>query len=165
MKGYRKMKKSSVVLVLVLAAGSLAFAGLGGFGWLDSLGILGEERHLRVRVDTYWQARVEDDAGTIATYEHPLQMAVMEEGLLNTLNYEIVDLVIDGEKAVATVNLRSRLRHPILSPKVREVQVQDRWEHYQGRWYREQFPVGLSDTIRDLQGQWQPPTQTPTGDE
>ncbi len=159
------MKKSILVLVLVLAAGSLAFAGLGGFGWLDSLGILGEERHLRARVDTYWQARVDNDAGTIATCEHPLQMAVIEEGLLDTLNYEIVDLVIDGEKAVATVNLRSRLRHPMFAQMVREVQVQDRWEHYQGRWYREQHTVGLTDTLRDMQGQWQPPTQTPTGDE
>jgi len=159
------MRKSIVALVLVLAAGSLAFAGLGGFGWLDSLGILGEERHLRTRVEAYWQARVDSDAGTIATYEHPLQTGVVQEGLLDTLSYEIVDLVIDGEKAVATVNLRSRVRHPMFSNMDREVQVQDPWERYQGRWYREVHPVGLKDSLRDMQGLWQPQTQTPTDGE
>ena len=156
------MKKSIVGLVLLLAAGSLAFAGLGGLGWLGSLGILGEERHLRSRVEAYWQARVDNDAGTIADCEHPRQMGILQEGLLDTEKYEIVDLVIDGEEAVATVNFRSRLRHPMLSQKVRDVEVQDRWEHYQGRWYREQHPVGFLDTVKDLQGLWEPPTETPT---
>jgi hypothetical protein len=151
------VRKGLIGLVLVVLAGGVAFTALDGMAWLDSLGIRGEERLLRSRMEAYWQARVDRDYEGILKHAHPLQRIVPSPGTLHTLAYELGDIEIDGDEAVADVTMTTRLQHPILSRHERTVSIRDQWVRYEGVWYKDVRPVGYGQILQDLQGKWESP--------
>jgi hypothetical protein len=152
------LKKVLVGLGLGVAGMALTVNAMGGVEWLDSLGLLGQQRALASRVRGYWNARVGNDLQRMARYVHPLQEAIPDPGMLITDSYDLEKLEIEGDTALATLKVRSRLKHPILSAKQREVELRSRWVRYQGHWYQDVTPVGLADTIKYYRGEWTPPT-------
>jgi len=151
------MKKAAIGLVLVLTLGG-AVAAMGGMSWLDSTGLRGQERLLNSRIDAYWDARKGGDIETMAAYIHPLQESVPEVGMLVTEAYELQDLSIDGDRAMSTVSVRSRLKHPIFSSRERTVELKTAWVRYHGKWYKDVTPSTITDAIKQYQGKWTPPT-------
>jgi hypothetical protein len=160
------MKKKTMKLAM-LGLGLAAAAGALGWGathpeWLGKLGLQSPERTLRSRIDGYWQARVQGDLSQMAQYIHPLQGGVPDPGMLVTESYELEDVQIDGDSAVAMLRVRSRLKHPILSARERDTELQSRWVRYEGQWYQDVSPIGLNQAIKMYNGEWTPPTAAPT---
>jgi len=153
------MKKLIVVAVLiVLIAGGIAFSMLGGMSWIDSMGLRGQERLLRGRVATYWQARIDQDLEKMAEFEHPLADGVAEGGLLVTESYRIDGIEISGDEAISEVTIVTYIKHPLLSGTTRELQMRDPWVRYEGEWYRDVHPTSFSDIIKSAQESAHPET-------
>lgn len=153
------MKKKIVFATLgVLALGAIAVQALGGMAWLDSLGFRGEEHRLRHSIEAYWQARVEGDLSGMAAFMHPLQTDLVQPGLLITEAYELLDLTLEEDQATASILVRSRVKHPRFSSIVREGSIESRWVKYEGEWYLEPQPIGVTNAIRQRRGEWVPPT-------
>lgn len=145
------MRKYLIGIVLLLVVGGFAFVSLGGIKWLDSMGFRGQERVLRSRIVGYWDARLDGDRDLIAQYQHPEQKEVFDPGMLVTESYDFVDLQIDGDTAVAKVDLVTYIKHPMLSAHTQEAQVRDEWVLVDGTWYRAVQPVSLGQMIRAMQ--------------
>jgi len=129
--------------------------------WLDERGLRGSARQAESRMRGYWEARVAGDLEALSNYLHPMQTQIVQPGMLVTEAYEIHGVAVDGERATASVKVRSRLKHPVLSAKVREVELQSSWIKYEGQWYLEPQPIGLADSIRKRRGEWVSPIQAP----
>lgn len=151
------MKKLMIGLVVSLTVGGLAVAALGGMSWLDDLGLRGPERQVRSRMLGYWEARLKADMQGMGEFIHPAQTTLPNPGMLVTEAYEIQDLAVDGDAAVATVKLRSRLKHSLFSQMTREVTIEDRWVRYKGQWFKQPGPVTMYDAIQSHRGRWTPP--------
>jgi len=145
------MRKYLIGIVLLLVVGGFAFVSLGGIKWLDSMGFRGQERVLRSRVEGYWEARLKGNAQEVAQFQHPDQREVFDPGMLVTESYEIVDLRVDGDTAVANVDLVTYIKHPLLSAHTQDAQVRDEWVQVDGTWYRAVQPVSLGQMIRAMQ--------------
>ncbi|MFQ5767233.1 MAG: hypothetical protein ACE5ID_04540 [Acidobacteriota bacterium] len=153
------MKRIAMLAVLAVLGGGAAFAWVGGLSWLDSLGLRGDEALLRSRVEAYWQARVEGEMEKQVPYIHPLQKSIPEPGMLITEKAKVLDLRLDGDEAYATVDMTVRLKHAILGNKEREVKLEDKWVRYQGEWYKDVHPVGLTNIIKEAEGKWKNPAE------
>jgi hypothetical protein len=105
----------------------------------------------------YWEARLKADMQGMADYIHPAQETLPNPGMLVTEAYEIQNLAVDGDAAVATVKLRSRLKHSLFSQMTREVTIQDKWVRYKGQWFKQPSPVTMHDAIKAFRGEWTPP--------
>jgi len=145
------MKRFALLLIVAAAALGGLFALAGGMDWLTATGLLGQERLVRSRLDGYWQARVKGNLEEMAQYIHPEQRGIPDPGMLNTERYEVKSLAIDGERAVAVVDLRARLTNPVLAGITRDVTTQDVWVMHAGRWYREKQPVGIHSILKKAQ--------------
>ena len=152
------MKKILIGSVMALGIGGAAFAAMGGLSWLDAMGLRGETRLVATRVDAYWKARVAGDLEKMSSYLHPLQETLPAPGMLVTEGYELKDVTVDGETALAKLTVQSRLKHPVLSSQQRTVELDTQWVKYEGKWYLAQSPANIYDTIRAYQGKWTPPT-------
>jgi hypothetical protein len=152
------MKKILLGSAVVVAMGALALSAMGGTAWLDSKGLRGERRLVESRLNGYWDARVAGDMNKLAAYVHPLQGAISDPGMLVTESYTVNEVTVDGEMAQANVTVKSRLKHPILSSREREVEMNDKWVLYQGQWYKGLTPRTLTEVIENKKGKWTPPT-------
>lgn len=156
------MRKTFVIgSAVLLLAGGASFAAFGGMNWLDSLGLRGPERQVRTRVVGYWEARLANDPVRMAPYIHPLQQSLVGAGPLTTETYELQDLVVNGEEAVATVHLRARVRNALVTSGPREVTIKDRWVRHEGQWFKEPGSNTIQDAIKRYKGQWTPPGVEP----
>ena len=153
------MKKLIIGIGLIIAASGFAFTTMGGMSWLDSMGLRGEDRLVRSRMVGYWDARVAADVESMADFIHPAQPMVFQSGMLITENYELQELEVEGDHAVATVKLTSRIKHALFSSKSRDVTIQDGWVRYKGTWYKEPGPVTFKDAIDHYRGTWVPPVE------
>jgi hypothetical protein len=159
------MKKKTVKLA-TLGLGLAAAVGALGWGathpeWLGKLGLQSPERVLRGRINGYWTARVDGDLREMARYIHPLQGAVPDPGMLVTESYELEKVQIEGDTAMAVLRVQSRLKHPILSSRQRDTELESRWVRYKGQWYQDVAPIGLNEAIKMYNGEWTPPTEAP----
>ncbi len=151
-------KKLFIGLAFVLLVGGIAFTATGGMTWLDAAGLRGTERMVESRINAYWQARMESDTEKMADFVHPLQGSVMAPGMLQTLEYELKDVELEGDTAFVTVKVKSRLKHPIFSSRTRELDMKSRWVRFEGRWVRDVVPSGIREAIQAHRGEWVPPT-------
>jgi len=145
------MKKLVIIVVLILIAGGVAFATLGGMSWLDSTGLRGQERLLKGQIEAYWQARIDQDMETMAEFEHPLSDGVADAGMLVTDSYSIDRIEVNGDEALSVVKLVTHIKHPLLSGRTREVNMRDIWVRYEGEWYRDVHPTSFSDIIKSAE--------------
>ena len=153
------MKKVIIGLVLALGLGGLAVTANGGLSWVDSLGLRGQERLVKSRIENYWQARMDEDVDGMSRFVHPLQQSVAQPGMLVTESFELGDVTIDGDSATAQLTVKHRLRHPVLSSRDRTVELNTRWVRYEGKWYRDVTPVGMYEAIKSYRGEWISPTE------
>jgi len=154
------IKRILMAIVLGLALGSVAFAAAGWMGWLDSLGVMGDERLLRSRVLAYWQARYDQDYEAIRTFHHPLQELVPDPAMVLTESFELQDLQMGEDEALAIIHVVSRVKHPILSGRTRDRTLKDRWVRYKGNWYKDLAPAGYGQVLEYLQGKWDRPGES-----
>lgn len=151
------MKKFVFGFVLLLLLGGVAFKVLGGMTLLDGMGLRGDERQVRSRMDAYWDARVQGDLQEMAEYAHPQESSFMQPGALITEAFEIQSVELREDKAVATVKVRSRIKQAAFSSRTRELVIKDPWVRFEGNWYQEPGPVTMQDLIRQYRGEWTPP--------
>jgi hypothetical protein len=154
------MKKVLIGAGLCISAAAVTVNAMGGVEWLDSTGMLGQERALSSRVRGYWNARVDNDLERMARFIHPLQGEVSDPGILVTNSYELRDLTIDGDSATAMLKVKSHLKHPILSNKEREVELHSRWVRYEGKWYQDVVPGTLAEALKQDRGEENTPAQS-----
>lgn len=159
------MRKMLLGTTLALALTGAAFTAFGGPSWLDATGLRGEDRLVASRLAAYWQARMEGNPEAMVEYVHPLQESVPENGLLVTEGYEIHDVAVDGDTAIASLTVKSRLKHPLLSHRERVVEMKSRWVKYEGKWYTAPAPTNVVDAIKAQQGLWTPPAAAPVTDD
>lgn len=146
------MKRLVLFLIVAVAAGGSLFALAGGKDWLTANGFLGQERLLRSRLDGYWQARVKGDLAAMAQYIHPEQRGIANPGgLLTTEKYEVKSLEINGERAVAVVDMRARVSTPSMAGFTRDITTKDVWVKQAGGWYREKQLVGINSILKKAQ--------------
>lgn len=159
------MNKVVLSLAGVLLCGGLAFGAMGGIAWIDSLGLRGAEKQAQSRIEGYWNARLDNDLDAMAGYIHPAQTTIMDPGMLITEAYELRDVEVAGDEAVAKVWLRSRIKHAMFSGKTRELEINDHWTRFRGQWYKTPGPLTIKDAIDAYQGNWKPPTieEAPAG--
>jgi hypothetical protein len=153
------MKKVLIVLAGVVAVAGITVQAMGGVAWLDSMGLRGQEKLVESRLKAYWDARVDGDLARMSEFIHPLQEAVPDPGMLVTESYEIADLTVAESVADARLQVKSRLKHPILSSRERDVELVNRWVKYEGNWYVDVTPIGLNDVIKKHKGEWTHPSQ------
>ncbi len=151
-------KKWMAGLAVVLVAGGAGVMALGGMSWIDEMGLRGEERRVRSRMEGYWQARVAEDVDKMSKYAHPAQPIVPQPGTLITEAFEIEGIALDGERAVATTKIRTHIKHTQFTSKSKEITLEDPWVRFDGTWYREPRPTTLQDMMKSLRGEWVPPT-------
>lgn len=156
------MKKLVIGSLAVVALSGIAMTAMGGMSWIDTLGLRGDKHLLQSRVNAYWQARVAGDLEHMAQYTHPLQESVAEPGMLVTEGYELHEIEVNGEEAIAKLTVHSRLKHPVLSARDRTIEMSTKWVKYEGKWYTALAPTNIYDAIRNFQGQWTPPTAKAT---
>ncbi len=161
------MKRWVLGLLAVGIVGG-GFVLAGGVGWLDSTGMLGQDRLVRSRVEAYWQARRAGDLTEMSRYEHPEQQWSADPKMLETAAYEIRSIEIDGEEAVAVVAFTARLKHPQFSRLDREIVANDRWVRYDGDWHREKHPMNIKELLGEARQRLHPsgkPAPDETGSE
>lgn len=154
------------LLAIVVMGGGFVLAG--GVGWLESTGMLGQDRLVRSRVEGYWQARLEGDLAKMAGFEHPEQQWSADPKMLETAKYEIRSIEIDGDEAVAVVAFTARLKDPKLSRFNREIVANDRWIRYEGNWHREKHPMNIKELLGEARQRLHPsgkPAPDETGSE
>lgn len=165
------MKKPVILGLATVTVAIFGFLALpAGRAWLTASGLLGEERLIRSRVERYWNARVDGDLATMSRYQHPEQPEVAEGGMLVTESFEIRSIQIDGDQAVATIKMHTRLKQPRLSTFERDIIAEDRWVRLDGEWRRDKRPANLRELLRGVQGQLHPsddsaPDESTPGDE
>jgi hypothetical protein len=152
------MKKTVVIgSAVLLLAGGASFAAFGGMTWLDSMGLRGSERQARTRIVGYWEARVANDPVKLAPFVHPSQQTLVSSGPLTTEAFEVQEVVVGGDTAVATVHIRARVRNALVTSGPREVTVKDRWVRHEGQWFKEPGAGTIQDAIKRYQDERTPP--------
>jgi hypothetical protein len=151
------MKKVVLVTAALLLCGGVAFGAMGGLAWIDALGLRGAERQARSRIAGYWNARLDNDVNALAEFVHPAETMIIDPGMLVTEAYELRDVAVEGDEAVAKVWLRSRIKHAMFSGKTRELEIADHWTRFRGQWYKTPGPNTIKDAIDAQRGLWKPP--------
>ncbi len=80
-----------------------------------------------------------------------------QTGLLVTESYDLKGVEVNGDRATATIEVVSRLKHPRLGQQRLEKTVVEGWVLYEGQWYRAPGPVTFGDKIKAVSGTWVPP--------
>ncbi|MCP3979812.1 MAG: hypothetical protein GY716_10860 [bacterium] len=147
------MKKKMLIGAALTAtiAGGLAFNAMGGARWVDSTGVRGTERLVRSQIATYWDARVAANVDVMSKFRHPEQSATMDPGMLQTEKYEIREIVVDGDEAVAQVVATTRLKHPMFAERLRKIEMADLWVRHEGAWVRKPAPVTLGQAVKAVE--------------
>jgi hypothetical protein len=117
----------------------------------------GEERILRQRVASYWDARVARAANVFDFYAPadkggPQKAGeVSEGGNIIFKSYEIKDIEIDGDSALVHLYVSAdiHLDRPSSAAQLqRDAQIHEAWVYVDSTWYKRPVPPGLSRHMR-----------------
>jgi hypothetical protein len=113
------------------------------------------QQALRERADSYWKLRVERSPRTLEFYPRDENGLVeggfhAEGGTLEYRGYEIKDVVVDGERGVVVLEVKTKLtgeqaaQIPERFHKYLDQPLTEEWVLVEGTWYKKPMEGGLS---------------------
>lgn len=153
------------VLALVMILSGIAACG-GVAGKSPSLS---PEEALRLRAESYWNARKAKDWKTVRTFVHPESLPNLEDYFkkheqasdLSTIDsFKIQGVTVDGNEGRTVTVVSLVLTHPLLGGKPYPLRqtVEDSWVYREGLWYVLINPPNMEDLLRKFQKKPEAPT-------
>jgi hypothetical protein len=137
------------------AAAAPADAGTPADAAATKARVAAEEKALRERADSYWKLRLAQSPETLKYYPHDEKGQIVggfhaEGGTLQYTDYTIQRVVVDGDRGVVMVDVKTKLtgeqgaRIPERFHEYLNQPVSEEWMRVEGTWYKKPVEAGLS---------------------